>query len=149
MPAKRYVFLDLGMDDLTVLIPAETGVVYQQQYGGTACMRGQAEGYLIPVHGAGMGGGGESLATLRDIFERELGGSGWPGGELPGPVMARLRDAVAKVPFCESGRTADDVLARIERPLEVDAARLDELDEAWLPVVTGDGPGFLLWRNSD
>jgi hypothetical protein len=54
-------------------------VVYQQQYGGTACMQGQVEGYLLPVRGMPAGGCEEALAMLREIFERDLGGAGWPG----------------------------------------------------------------------
>ncbi|WP_460358611.1 DUF6210 family protein [Actinoallomurus acanthiterrae] len=35
------------------------------------------------------------------------------------------------------------------RKLELDEERLHELDEAWTPVVTADGPGILVWQNSD
>jgi hypothetical protein len=149
MPGKRYVFLDLGQQDLQVVIPAATGVVYQHQYGGTACMHGQVEGYLVPVHAAPMGGGGEALAALREIFERELEGAGWGGGALPGDLMARLRGAVQMIPFCASGWMADDLLSREQKPLLLDEGRLGELDEAWVPVIAADGPGVLVWNNSD
>jgi hypothetical protein len=67
MPAKRYVFLDLGVDDLTVVIPAETGVVYQQQYGGTV-RRGTDERR-------------RSLACARQVRQH--------GAEFTGPRLAR------------------------------------------------------------
>lgn len=33
--------------------------------------------------------------------------------------------------------------------LQVDETAIDELDEAWIPVLTVDGPGVLIWSNSD
>ncbi|MGW9028169.1 DUF6210 family protein [Streptomyces sp. NPDC055722] len=33
--------------------------------------------------------------------------------------------------------------------LVLDESRLAEIDEAWVPVVTPDGPGVLVWENSD
>ncbi|MGW2742114.1 DUF6210 family protein [Streptomyces sp. NPDC001450] len=35
------------------------------------------------------------------------------------------------------------------RPLALDETRLAEVDEAWVPVVTPDGPGVLVRENSD
>ena len=34
-------------------------------------------------------------------------------------------------------------------PLQIDDGRADELDEAWVPVLTPDGRGYLAWINSD
>ncbi|WP_328753160.1 DUF6210 family protein [Streptomyces sp. NBC_00285] len=34
-------------------------------------------------------------------------------------------------------------------PLLLDESRLAEADEAWVPVLTPDGPGVLTWENSD
>ncbi|WUO43891.1 DUF6210 family protein [Streptomyces sp. NBC_00285] len=31
----------------------------------------------------------------------------------------------------------------------LDESRLAEADEAWVPVLTPDGPGVLTWENSD
>ncbi|MFJ9706886.1 DUF6210 family protein [Streptomyces sp. NPDC101234] len=33
--------------------------------------------------------------------------------------------------------------------LALDETRLADVDEAWVPVVTPDGPGVLVWENSD
>ena len=30
-------------------------------------------------------------------------------------------------------------------PLQIDDGRADELDEAWVPVLTPDGRGYLAW----
>jgi hypothetical protein len=149
MPGQRYVFLDFEELRLCVVVAAETAVVYQQQHGGTACMQGRVEGYLLPVQGGPAGDCGEALAMLREIFERDLGGAGWRGGALPGQLMARLRGAVDKIAVEESGQTAGDVLSRELKPLVLDESRLGEMDEAWVPVITADGPGLLVWSNSD
>jgi Family of unknown function (DUF6210) len=58
MPTRWYVSLDPegmagGTGWLYVVVRAQTGVIYQQQYGGTACRQGQAEGFLVPVFGPG------------------------------------------------------------------------------------------------
>lgn len=48
----RFVFLDPAGTAglwLYVVVQAETGVSYQQQYGGIACRQGQVEGYLVPL----------------------------------------------------------------------------------------------------
>jgi hypothetical protein len=34
-------------------------------------------------------------------------------------------------------------------PLVLGESRIDQFDEAWLPVLTPDGPGVLWWSNSD
>lgn len=149
MPVQRYVSLDFEELRLCVVVAAGTAVVYQHQYGGTACMQGQVEGYLLLVHGVPDGDCEEALGALREIFERDLGGAECRGGALPGQLMARLRHALDKIAVWESGRTAGDLLSRAQKRLVLDESRLDGLDEAWVPVITADGPGFLVWNNSD
>ncbi|MGS2617385.1 DUF6210 family protein [Micromonospora sp. LZ34] len=34
-------------------------------------------------------------------------------------------------------------------PLRLDESRMREVDEAWVPVITPDGSGVLVWFNSD
>ncbi len=36
-----------------------------------------------------------------------------------------------------------------QEPLQIDDSRLYELCEAWVPVLTANGPGVLLWENCD
>ncbi|MEV6241519.1 DUF6210 family protein [Lentzea sp. NPDC051838] len=48
----KRVFLDpdgTEHDWLYVVVRAQTGVAYEQQYGGTANRLGEVEGYLVPV----------------------------------------------------------------------------------------------------
>jgi len=40
-------------------------------------------------------------------------------------------------------------LGHPEVRIELDESRSDEIDEAWVPVTTPDGPGILTWENSD
>ncbi|WP_425427549.1 DUF6210 family protein [Actinomadura meyerae] len=61
----------------------------------------------------------------------------------------RLRSAVAKVAFYGSAATSEGLNVSSPRNLELDEERLRELDEAWVPVITADGPGILVWQNSD
>lgn len=146
---KRYVFLDFEELRLCAVIPAATGVVYQQQYGGHACRQGQVEGYLLPVSALRGGDCEESVTALREIFEVDLAGWGWRDDAAQGHLMTRLREAVAKIATAAPGQTPDDLLSREWKPLALDESRLSDLDEAWVPVLTAHGPGTLAWNNSD
>lgn len=139
----RYVFIDpadaLGQAGyFFVIVEAPTGIVYQQQYGGTACRMGEQEGYLVPL----AGGDG-----LRHVFEVTLKGTGARFERLPDDVLDEVRAAVEEVTFWKSNETSDE--DEIPAPLKVDKSRLDDVDEAWIPVITLDGPGILTWPNSD
>lgn len=149
MSAKRYIFLDFDELRLCVVIPAPTGVVYQHQYGGHACLQGQIEGYLLPISALGGGDCEESVTALGEIFEDGLGGWGWRDDAAQGHLMTRLREAVAKIATQTPGQTPSDLLSREWKPLALDETRLSDLDEAWVPVLTPHGPGTLVWNNSD
>jgi hypothetical protein len=121
-----------------VIVHAPTGIIYEQQYGGTATLLGKAEGYLVPVHQA------EALATLRSVFERGLRGAGTSVTPLTPALLDQVQRAVSTIRFWQ--RDNDD-----DKPhqLILNDTRLHELDEAWVPVRTPDGPGHLVWANSD
>ncbi|MGH3240114.1 MAG: DUF6210 family protein [Spirillospora sp.] len=146
----RYVFLDPDggqRDWLYVVVRAETGIVYQQQYGGTANLLGGVEGYLVPLCGTDWASGRDGLLELREIFEKAMRGSGRAGGELSADLLDRVRSAVGVLHYWTSGRTSEWVPSHV--PLRIDESRAGELDEAWIPVHTPDGPGVLVWDNSD
>jgi uncharacterized protein DUF6210 len=144
---KRYVFLDpdgtLGDEWIYVIVEAPTGIMYGQQYGGTAGLESWAEGYLVPVSSA------DSLAELMDIFERALRGRGaaWPF-EWPSDLLERLRQVVNRTWYWPAGSTAE-LSAETRARLVLDESRMRILDEAWVPVRTPDGPAVLVWLNSD
>ncbi|MEU8825841.1 DUF6210 family protein [Streptomyces sp. NPDC048636] len=141
MDNRRYVYLDPdGMDDgwLYVVVEAPTGVFYQQQYGGTACRQGRAEGFLVPVFGP------DALDTFTELFEKEFRGAGTRHHTWTDDERHRLRAIVEDICYWEcDGHTEKP------RSLRIDESRMHELDEAWLPVRTPDGPGVLVWNNSD
>jgi hypothetical protein len=160
MDRPVYVFLDPDGTAgpvapwMYVVVEKQTGVVYQQQFGGNVTRFGQVEGYLVPVHAP------EALEELRDLFERTFRGAGtwdydWSGSAtepghrgapLPSDPLRRLRDAVRRIPFWTTNCDGD---AEQRDLLKVDEDRLAEVDEAWVPVLTPAGPGVLLWPNSD
>ena len=139
--ARLVVFIDpdgTAGDWTYVVVAHPTGVAYAQQYGGTACRQGELEGYLVPVDGS------TALINLRDVFERELGGTGvWSRGfQWPDELLDRVAGAVEGIRYWPT----DDGLPD---HLRLDRSRLSDLDEAWVPVLTPDGPAVLLWANSD
>ncbi|WP_394617834.1 DUF6210 family protein [Lentzea sp. JNUCC 0626] len=142
MSPKRLVVLDpdgtAGDTWTHVVVEAPTGVVYGNQCGGTANRFGQAEGFLVPVNGL------DALDVLRPLFEKELRGAGAWGHEWTDTQLDRLRDAVGTISYWACDAEGEDPTTP-----RLDESRLREADEAWLPVITADGPGILVWCNSD
>jgi hypothetical protein len=143
MPGRRYVLLDPdGMADgagwLYVVVRAKTGVVYRHQYGGTACRQGEAEGFLVPVLGPG------SYVQLRELFEGQFGGAGVWHYRWRDKEIESLCELVEGIDYW-----ASDALNATPHPLRLDVRHLSDADEAWVPVLTPDGPGILVWSNSD
>lgn len=127
-----------GTGWLYVVVRAQTGIVYQQQYGGTACRQGKVEGFLVPVHGP------DSLTRLRELFEGHFRGAGTWNYQWRDEELDSLREPVREIRYW-----ASDGLTETPHPLQLDEQRLREADEAWIPVLTPDGPGVLVWFNSD
>ncbi|MEU1540773.1 DUF6210 family protein [Actinacidiphila glaucinigra] len=142
MAVPRFVFLDpdgTGADDwLYAVVEARTGVVYQQQYGGTACRQGQVEGFLVPLFGP------DGLTALRELFEKHFRGAGTRNHAWPDEERDRLRGAVGAIHYWASDGTSEQPHA-----LRLDESRIRDADEAWVPVITPDGPAVLVWFNSD
>ncbi|MCP2336602.1 DUF6210 family protein [Actinomadura rupiterrae] len=120
------------------MVEAKTGVFYQQQYGGTACRQGQIEGFLVPLFA------GDALPELRTLFEDHFRGAGTWNHTWTADEHAKLRTTIEGVTYwaCD-GHTEEP------HTLKLDDSRIREADEAWIPVQTPDGPGILLWYNSD
>jgi hypothetical protein len=142
MPRRRYVLLDPdGMADgtgwLYVVVRAQTGVFYRQQYGGTACRQGEVQGFLVPVLGPA------SFVQLRELFEGYFGGAGTRNHRWRDKEIESLRKPVRAISYW-----ACDALHATPHPLQLDEQHLSDADEAWIPVLTPDGPGILVWSNS-
>ncbi|MFD3456129.1 DUF6210 family protein, partial [Streptomyces sp. NPDC058691] len=106
MSSRRFVFLDpdgiSAGDWLHVVVEAKTGVVYQQQYGGTACRQGQVEGFLVPLFGP------DELDALRQLFEKDFRGAGtwnyaWPDDELD-----KLREIIEAIRYWASDGATEE-----------------------------------------
>jgi hypothetical protein len=123
---------------MAVLVPHRTAVTYELQTGGTGCLPRKIEGYLVPVFDQ------EGFDSLRSIFEVTLEGAGTNRGvEWSGALLDRLRKAVDRIRMDSSEGGPGEV------KLILDESRLTELDEAWVPVKSPDGPATLIWPNSD
>jgi len=124
-----------------VIVHAATGVWYGQQYGGTATREAWVEGYLVPVDGR------PAHAELEQVFVRQLRGAGIWGGNavVSSELVTRVRTAVARIRYWPASQGEQHAPV----PLRLDGGRLADLDEAWVPVLTPDGPGVLVWSNSD
>jgi hypothetical protein len=123
-------------DWLYVVVLRPTGVRYRQQYGGYRCQHATVEGFLVPLCNP------DVLQAMRELFVGELGAYGLHGTANTDEIVQRIASIVCTVPY--PWDKFDQV-----RHLELDSARLDEPEEAWVPVITPDGPGFLGWVNSD
>lgn len=145
MSARRFIFLDpdglaggTGWVWMYVVVHAGTGVFYQQQYGGTTCRQGQVEGFLVPLFSP------DSLGRLRELFEGHFRGAGTWNHQWQDDETDRLRMAVEGIRYWTG-----DGLNETPSPLRLDEQSLRDADEAWVPVLTPDGPGTLVWFNSD
>lgn len=139
----RSVFLDpdgtLGDEWMFVVVECATGIRYVHQFGGTLNREAGVEGYLIPVSGAA------ARKQLDAVFRRGLRGAGVRGAGSP--LGARSLDDVAAAVRHVCVWTSGDDSA--PAALLLDEDRLEDVDEGWIPVLHPDGPGVLLWPNSD
>ncbi len=154
-----YVFLDpdgtIRWPSLAVIVFAETGVVYGTQCGGTATTGRWAEGYLVPVGGARFdterdsGRGWDDTAAFTRVFHgpRDRCPFQASGHELSESALRSLTELVSDIAFWVTPGPQSSEDERLN--LRVDVDRLDELVEAWVPVVTPRGPGVLIWDNCD
>ena len=65
-------------------------------------------------------------------------------GRLLGSELRRLRELVQDISY-----RACDGQTETACKLRLNEQRLHDADEAWVPVLAPDGPGVLVWPNSD
>ena len=138
---SRTVLIDpdgTGPDWAYVVIAHRTSVRYQHQYGGTATRQGELEGYLVPVDAT------NARPLLDEVFVTRLRSVGSWGRPLEPDLFESVRAAVSQIRFWPNTQGSPQV-----ESLSVDVDRLDEMDEGWVPVVTSDVAGVLVWPNSD
>jgi hypothetical protein len=142
---KKYVFIDPDgslKNWLFVIVEAQTGVIYMNQCEGYLTSGREAEGFLIPLNGA------NDANKLVDFFAKYRG---YPSGILSESNCAEdeldnLSDIVSQIPiwFSQNGSIEDE-----RTFLKLDYERIQELTEAWVPVITPYGKGILIFENCD
>jgi hypothetical protein len=125
-----------------LIIPCQTGVLYTQQCGGTACMQRHMEGALVPIDYDHL------LENYKESLEYHLE-SLFPEGN-PGVVTEEHVEHIQRMldgsPFT--------------RGIKIDHSRLADSVESWLYVTVhgdldgtlqgfGDIGAVLTWPNSD
>lgn len=126
---------------LALIVPASTGIVYQNQTGGYACLPSSQEGYLVPLAGDAAGKCESLLAHFT--------GPKW-GGWCSERIDAQTADYI------------DCILAEMpgRDQLIVDRTKLDASWEAWVHVKLvapllalvencNAREAILTWPNSD
>jgi hypothetical protein len=93
---------------------------------------------LVPVFGP------DGLGQLRELFEGHFRGAGTWNHRWQDEEADNLRKPVEGICYW-----ACDALNQTPHPLRLDEQNLRDADEAWVPVLTPDGPGILVWFNSD
>lgn len=124
--------------------------VYATQCGGTSCHQRLVEGYFIPLGGFKMDAEEERVnpMELRAPFHRGKHCAWDATGETLRPErLDQLRKTIASI-ACWATFPHGKGKSRPEA-LQIDETRLGELCEAWVPVLTANGRGILLWSNCD
>lgn len=132
-------------DWLVILVAAPTGVAYRHQTGGVACDHPVLEGYMVPAWGSHPDLLHESCAAaLRAVFHpKNACDYGHVGYNLPKDRLDHLRKLVENIEY-------HDEDFEPKRGVIVDDTRLDQIREAWVPVLLSSGErGFLAWENCD
>jgi len=134
-----YVFLDPDGTQgagVVVVVQAPTGVVYASQVGGHANEERTVEGFAVPLFHP-------LEKVLRTVPgappDSAAGHVGWKDADVQA-----LAELVRSIPLWHTGRNADEPAC-----LELDPARLSDLTEGWIPVLTAYGPGILTHQNGD
>lgn len=144
MVEQAYVFLDPDGSQgsgVVVVVQAPTGVVYASQVGGSANEERSVEGFAIPLFDT------QHLNTLKMFFARYCRnppGSAAPYESWKERDLQVLADIVRGITLWHTTREKDE-----PAQLECDWARLEELTEGWIPVLTPYGRGILTHQNCD
>jgi hypothetical protein len=130
-----------------LLVQAPTGVTYRHQCGGALCDQRSAEGYLVPcdpyVPPQAPGTPQSEVIRGEKLALRLVGGieAGQKSGNFRGltQMLASLRVYGPKRRWHDAEWGA----------LAFDDNRATDALEAWIPVLSPYGLGYLIWENSD
>lgn len=144
MDERAYVFLDPDGSQgagLVVVVQAPTGVVYASQVGGYDNEEREVEGFAVPLFNP------HHLNALELFFSRYSGNSPYLGTPYKGwqeRDLQALAEIIGRIPLWQTSRDKDEPAY-----LEFDSARLEELTEGWVPILTPYGLGILIHSNCD
>jgi hypothetical protein len=116
-----------------VVIEAPTGVIYTNQTGGCACQHPRLEGFFVFLNGLDVDKLNEHVQDLW-VYGSEYRGLNVPVDTLDDIIQ----DRETHICYRDPGLSIDRI--RIES---------EYWGEAWIPVNTYYGNGFLTWENSD
>ena len=143
MMERRFVFLDpdgTSVLGLILLVLAPTGIEYQTQAAGLLNEPLTGEGFLIPL------GRRDLEAKLMHYFQTEFHGHSYaPEAVWTDDRLERLELLLREIPTWETRRDGEAT----RHYLTLDRTRIDELTEAWIPVVSPYGRAVLLFKNCD
>lgn len=129
---------------LAVVIRHPTGVVYINQSAGVACQQRMEEGYLVMLHDTAHDPNKPPTNNKQLIGVFHQNGAcmyPWYGENLPEDRIHWLHRLVRQISWWSYTNGLGH--------LELDLTRRDAIAEAWIPVLTPDGPGVLLYQNCD
>jgi hypothetical protein len=128
---------------LAVIVSAATGVIYGTQCGGVSTQQRELEGFLVLCPSRDYDVTSDVEAELEQRFRAH---PSWkPASTWAVPLVDELAAIVRRVVFWRRTNVGEDVRER----LSFDRSRLGECVEAWIPVLTPEGPGVLTFENSD
>lgn len=136
-----------------LILHAPTGVIYEHQFGGTGCWHDGIEGYFVPVSRAEIDPDADVYSPSRHELDTDLlkavfhhpddPDRCWAcsAADLPDENVERLAALIDLLCYYGGGYEM--------RQFELDRLRLADGREAYVPVLTPDGPGLLVWNNCD
>jgi hypothetical protein len=147
----RYIELDPDGTDskwIGVIVEHQTGIIYGHQCGGTSNMHYLIEGFYVPVGGAkiDIDDGYIEVQEFTKIFHIKKSCSyAWPN-RLPDDRINNLKQLVSSVPFWDCKYESNESL---REALEIDDNKIGQACEGFIPVLTAQGKGVLVWSNCD
>lgn len=145
-----YVFIDAdGTQSSWLYLIAEksTQVFYTSQCAGLENQIRSTEGYLIPLIGLTFDAYAlldEYSHQLRQIFHQ--GQSCRSASKLNTQQLDRLQSYIENITIWFTNNEPEDDQ---RQHLCLDMSRLEEITEAWVPVISPYGKAILIWKNCD
>lgn len=134
---NQYLFSLYELVGAALIVQIQTGVVYTNQTGGTACLQPTAEGALLPINNE------FDYSDPDDSIEHKLGQLLEECGRLTVEEADQLDALLARYPQTDK--------------IRADRDKLKESHEAWIHVIVdnslwnaqGETNAILTWPNSD